>query len=93
MLWVDGDTLVLPAGAFAYAPRDIPHTFAIRSSYARFLVGAEPAVFDAFVRATGTPAEALTLPPDSAPRPAPAELTALAAEHGIEILGPPGIPA
>jgi quercetin dioxygenase-like cupin family protein len=92
-LWIDGETLVLPAGSFSYAPRDVPHTFAIRSSYARFLVGAEPAGFDAFVRATGTPADALTLPPDSAPRPTPDELTALAAKHGIEIVGPPGIPA
>jgi quercetin dioxygenase-like cupin family protein len=92
-LWIDGETLVLPAGSFAYGPRDIPHTFAISSSYARFLIGTEPAGFDDFVRAAGTPAPALTLPPDSARRPSPDELTALAATHGIEILGPPGIPA
>ena len=92
-VWVGGETLSAPAGAFAYAPRDIPHTFVIASSYARFLVGAEPAGFDDFVRATGSPAQARLLPPDSAPRPAPDELIAIAAEHGIEVLGPPGIPA
>jgi|SoiMethySBSTD1v2_1073268.scaffolds.fasta_scaffold10633_15 quercetin dioxygenase-like cupin family protein len=92
-IWVGGETVRATAGSFAYAPRDIPHTFAITSSYARFLVGAEPSGFDAFVRATGTPAPARTLPPDSASRPSPEELTALAAERGIEILGPPGIPS
>jgi quercetin dioxygenase-like cupin family protein len=92
-VWIGGETVGAGAGSFAYAPREIPHTFAITSSYARFLVGAAPAGFDEFVRATGTPAPARTLPPDSAPRPAPEELTALAAEHGIEILGPPGIPS
>jgi quercetin dioxygenase-like cupin family protein len=92
-IWVGGQTLAAPAGAFAYAPRDIPHTFVIASSYARFLAGAQPAGFDDFVRATGTPAQARILPPDSLRRPTPEELTAIAADHGIEILGPPGIPA
>lgn len=92
-IWVGGETVRATAGSFAYAPRDIPHTFAITSSYARFLVGAEPAGFDEFVRATGSPAPARTLPPDSASRPSPEELRALAAERGIEILGPPGIPS
>jgi quercetin dioxygenase-like cupin family protein len=90
-LWIDGEVLTLTAGSFAYAPRDVPHTFVIHSSYARFLVGAEPAGFDAFVRASGSPAQARTLPPDSAHRPTPEQLTELAAEHGIEVLGPPGI--
>jgi quercetin dioxygenase-like cupin family protein len=92
-IWVGGQTTVAPAGAFAYAPRDVPHTFEISSSHARYLIGAEPAGFDGFVRAAGSPAESLTLPPDSADRPSPERLTEIAAEFGIEILGPPGIPA
>src|SRR5437764_10241221 len=29
--WVGGDTIVAPAGAFVYGPRDIPHTFIVSS--------------------------------------------------------------
>jgi len=39
------------------------------------------------------PAQTLTLPPASVQPPTPEELTAVAAEYGMEILGPPGIPA
>ncbi len=45
------------------------------------------------MRAAAEPAGALALPPPPAQPPDPARLGALAAEHGIEILGPPGIPA
>ena len=43
-----------------------------------------PAGFEAFVRAVGSPEP-------GAPLPDPAELARIAAEHGIEILGPPGM--
>ncbi len=46
-----------------------------------------------FVRAGSVPAEALTLAPASAHVPSPEELTAIAAGYGIEVIGPPGIPA
>jgi hypothetical protein len=39
------------------------------------------------------PAQTLTLPPASVQSPSPEHMTAVAAEYGIEILGPPGIPA
>jgi quercetin dioxygenase-like cupin family protein len=90
---VGGERIEAPAGSFVYGPRDIPHTFEVSSSEARFLLVAEPAGFEAFVRAVGQPAETLTIPPAAEP---PADLTPLvtaAAQHGIEILGPPGIPA
>jgi hypothetical protein len=38
------------------------------------------------------PAPGLTIPPPEAPPSDPAPLIAAAAEHDIEILGPPGIP-
>ncbi len=91
--WVGGETIVAPAGSFVYGPRDIPHTFLITSAVARFLMVTDPAPFADFVRAGSVPAEALTLAPASAHVPTPEELTAVAAEYGIEILGPPGIPA
>jgi quercetin dioxygenase-like cupin family protein len=92
-LWVGGEVIVAPAGSFVYGPRDIPHTFLVTSTEARFLMVTEPAPFADFVRAMSVPAQTLTLPPATVHPPTPEELTAVAAEYGIEILGPPGIPA
>ena len=91
--WVGGQMIAAPAGSFVYGPRDIPHTFEVTSPEARFLLVAEPAGFESFLRAVGEPAGALTLPPPPSEPPDPARLVAAAAEYGIEILGPPGIPA
>jgi hypothetical protein len=63
------------------------------SPEARFLLGTEPAGFENFVRAIGRPAESLTIPPPASEPPDFASRAAIAAEYGIEILGPPGIPA
>lgn len=90
---VGDERIDAPAGSFVYGPRDIPHTFVVTSTEARFLLVTEPAGFDAFIRAVGEPAATLTIPPAAEP---PADITPLvtaAAEHGIEILGPPGIPS
>jgi quercetin dioxygenase-like cupin family protein len=93
-LWVDGEVIVAPAGSFVYGPRDIPHTFLVTSTEAaRFLMVTEPAPFADFVRSMSEPAQTLTLPPASVQPPTPEELTAAAAEYGMEILGPPGIPS
>lgn len=91
--WIDGETITAPAGSFVYGPRDIPHTFSVTSPRARFLLVAEPAGFESFVRALSEPAATLTLPPPATEPPDLGKLAALAAEHGIEILGPPGIPS
>jgi quercetin dioxygenase-like cupin family protein len=95
-LWVGGETIVLPAGGFAYGPRDIPHTFCVTSDTARFLLVVNPGGFESFIRAVGQPASSLTIPPADDSEPSPeqmAALVALAADYGIEIIGPPGIPA
>jgi quercetin dioxygenase-like cupin family protein len=91
--WVGGKVIDAPAGSFVYGPRDVPHTFTVASEEARFLVVTEPAGFDAFFRAAAVPAERLEIPPPPTEAPDIAGLTALAAEYGIEILGPPGIPS
>jgi quercetin dioxygenase-like cupin family protein len=91
--WVDGKVIDAPAGSFVYGPRGLPHTFVVRSPEARFLLVAEPAGFDGFMLALSEPAQTLTLPPDSVQPPPLEQLGATAAEYGIEILGPPGIPA
>ncbi len=90
--WVGGRVITAPAGSFVYGPRGVPHTFMISSEHARFLLVVEPAGFESFVRAVGEPAQRLTCPPAPTAPPDPTQLTALAAEYGIEILGPPGIP-
>jgi quercetin dioxygenase-like cupin family protein len=92
-LWVGGQVIDAPAGSFVYGPRDVPHTFDVSSDEARFLLVTEPADFEGFLRAAGEPAPSMTIPPPPAEPPDLEALTALAAEYGLEILGPPGIPA
>lgn len=91
--WVGGELIVAPAGSFVYGPRGVPHTFTVTSPEARFLLVAEPAGFEGFIRALSEPAQTPTLPPATSLPPSPEEMMAAAAEYGIEILGPPGIPA
>ncbi len=93
VVWAAGEVIEAPAGSFVYGPPDVPHTFSVVSADARFLLGTQPAGFESFLRACSEPAGAATLPPASASTPDPARLADLAAEYGIEILGPPGIPA
>ena len=90
--WVGGRTIAAPAGSFVYGSRDVPHTFTVASEQARFLLVAEPAGFEQFMLAFSEPAASLTLPPPADGPPDLERLTAVAAEYGIEILGPPGIP-
>jgi quercetin dioxygenase-like cupin family protein len=90
---VGDERIDAPAGSFVYGPRDVPHTFEVSSSEARFLLVTEPAGFESFVRAVGEPAMTLAIPPAAEPPADIAPLVTAAAEHGIEILGPPGIPS
>ncbi len=89
--WVGGKVISAPAGSFVYGPREIPHTFLVTSPTARFLLVTEPAGFEQFIRRAGQPAPELTVPPPAEPAD-PTPLVALAAEYGIDIIGPPGIP-
>jgi quercetin dioxygenase-like cupin family protein len=91
--WVGGQLITAAAGSFVYGPRDIPHTFTVTSPQARFLLVAEPAGLENFMRALAEPAQAPTLPPAATLPPDPERMMAAAAEYGIEILGPPGIPS
>lgn len=92
-LWVDGEVIVAPAGTFVFGPRDLPHTFTVSSETARFLLVVEPAGFEGFIRKLGQPAPERVIPPPATEPPDMEALATLAAEHGLEILGPPGIPA
>ena len=91
--WVGGQVITATAGSFVYGPRNIPHTFTVTSEQARFLLVVEPAGFESFVRALGQHAQQLTIPPTATEPPDVAHLAGIAAQYGVEILGPPGIPA
>lgn len=91
--WVGGETIAAPAGSFVFGPKGIPHTFVVASEQARFLLVTEPAGFERFMREVGEPAARLEIPPPATEPPDVAALTAAAATYGIEIVGPPGIPA
>ena len=85
-----GDTSwTAEAGAFAWAPRGLPHTFRVDSPTARLLGLAVPGGFDRFVLATGRPAASATHPPPPEGPPDMARLIDAAREHGMEVLGPP----
>jgi len=85
------ESVTLGPGEFRNAPRGVPHTFAVTSAApARWLVVSSPAGFEAFVDEYGEPARADALPVLDAP-PDVERLVAVAAKHGIEILGPPGM--
>jgi quercetin dioxygenase-like cupin family protein len=92
-IWVAGTTVVAGAGAFVYGPRDVPHTFVVSSEQARFLLVTEPAGFEGFVRALAAPAAAPEIPPAPTAPPDMEHVLRAAADYGLEILGPPGIPA
>jgi quercetin dioxygenase-like cupin family protein len=79
-LWVGDETHTLRPGQFLFAPPRIPHTLRMGERGAHYLVIAGEG-FEAFVRAVG----ALDGAPD------PVEMTRLAAKHGIDLLGPPGM--
>ena len=70
----------------------VPHTFVVGGQAVRYLVISEPAGFERFVAKASGAAEPRTVPPPADGSPDIATLAALAAKHGIEILGPPGPP-
>jgi quercetin dioxygenase-like cupin family protein len=91
--WVGGRVIEAPAGSFVYGPRGIPHTFVVSSEEARFLLVTEPGDFSGFLRTLAEPAERLEIPPAPTEPPDMGAMATIAAQYGLEILGPPGIPA
>lgn len=75
-------------GSLVFLPHGIPHGFRVSAtSPGRALLILSPGGFDEFVAALGKPAEHLHLPTPIAPDPA--QVTRIAAAHGIQILPPP----
>lgn len=71
--------ILLRSGDFFLAPKGVPHTYEAGPEGARWIVTTSPAGFERFVEETA-----------ALERPDPEHVGAIAARHGIEILGPPG---
>ena len=79
-VYLPGREVRVGVGEFFLAPRGIPHTYRVwDEGPATWLVTSTPAGFERFVAHIG-----------SLDRHDEAEMTAIAATYGIEILGPPG---
>ncbi|CAB4541266.1 MAG: cupin domain-containing protein [Actinobacteria bacterium] len=83
---VGGAITRVGTGGFAFAPRGIPHTYAVVGDSAHLYVITSPGL-ERFFRELGEPAGALSLPEPSAPDVA--RVVEVAGRHGIEILPPP----
>ncbi len=83
----DGQPIPASAGSFVHIPKGyFPHAFRVTSETARFLVRTTPE-HEHFIRAASEPARSRTIPTQE---PLDMEkVRAAAAEHGVEILGPP----
>lgn len=90
----DQQPVRLSAGGLALGPKGVPHTYRVEGDReARWLAVCTPGDFERFVVAASRPAERPELPPPHGP-PSDEEIaavTTLAAEHGIDLLGPPGM--
>ena len=86
-IYLDGQTISASAGSFVHIPKGyFPHAFQVDSETARFHVLTTPA-HEQFIRAASEPAQSRTIPQQE---PLDMEkVWAAAAEHGVEILGPP----
>lgn len=82
-------TIVAGPGSYAYIPRNVPHTFQVRSETARWFGVGIPAGLDQWFFETGEPAGALTLPPPPAGPPDVEKIVASLRAYGTETLGPP----
>jgi hypothetical protein len=91
--WFYGKVIDAPAGSFVFGPRGVPHTFTVTSDEARFLLVTEPAGLEGMIRELGEPAVSQTIPPAPTEPPDLPRIVQVCAGYGIEILGPPGIPA
>jgi quercetin dioxygenase-like cupin family protein len=78
----------LSAGDYCFAPRDIPHTYIVRSERARMLTTLSPAGLEELFVTLGVPVTD-SEPPTEEVLPPIGELVRLFASYGCEILGPP----
>jgi quercetin dioxygenase-like cupin family protein len=88
--YLPGVERVLRSGDAMLQPAGVPQTHRVTSREpARVLAITAPAGFERIFVETGRPAESLSLPPEETPAD-PEHLAAVAAKHGLNLLGPPG---
>lgn len=79
------EELILEAGDSGFLPRGVPHTFKIRSGFARWLVYVTPAGFEEYFRTLGKPAECMA--PEANPAaPDLGRVRSVAAKFGLTFL-------
>jgi quercetin dioxygenase-like cupin family protein len=91
-VYVGDRRLSLPAGAFAFGPKGVPHTFIAETDGAKALIGFQPFQFEGFLHEVGELAPARVLPPPLEGHPDMGRLIPIATRNGMQILGPPGPP-
>jgi quercetin dioxygenase-like cupin family protein len=90
-VYLPGMSRVLRRGECIHQPAGVPQTGRVTSTEpARVLDINSPAGFDKFIAAAGKPTATLTLPPPPERTPDLERLARVAAEHDIDLLGPPG---
>jgi quercetin dioxygenase-like cupin family protein len=85
---VDSERIDLAAGDFAWAPRDVPHAYVVRSARARMLVTLSPAGLEELFVACGVPLTGDEPPVDEVLPPRD-EIVRVFGTYGCEIVGPP----
>lgn len=89
MRFVVGDQRIdATAGDFVFAPRKIPHAYLVTSEHAEYLASFSPAGAEHFF-AQIAPGVVSGGPTPAPVQPDPATFARIAADYGIEILGPP----
>jgi quercetin dioxygenase-like cupin family protein len=73
-------------GSFVFGPRDVPHTYTVKTPTARILMLFSPAGFEGFIRATSEPTTSLETPSPDEVEVDFDKVLAAAAEYGSEIL-------
>jgi mannose-6-phosphate isomerase-like protein (cupin superfamily) len=90
------ETRVGGPGTFVYIPRNVPHTFQVRSETARWFGFGLSGNLDQWFFETGEPAKSLTIPVHPSEPPSEAAVNAIIASlkaYGTDTLGPPpGMP-
>ena len=87
--YVGDQTIKATAGTMVFAPRDVPHSFAIDSEQMRMLVMVSPAGAEGFFKECSVPAPSMTLPPPAeTPYSEIQKMMALAPTYGFEFVRP-----
>lgn len=87
-VFVGDDVIKASPGTWVWGPRDVPHGYQVHSERGRHLSLVMPGGFEAFFEEVAAIAT-----PDADPRNELSRLTAVAAQYGVELLGPAPPPA